>query len=606
MTIETAYTKPFDAPPILDNGGAVLNLKHRRFGAKGDGITDDTAAIQACFDAAAASGIPVYIPEGEFRFASQLVVSSRIEIVGAGLKAALVADVGVATDAVVVNPGGFGVYLYRLRWRGFSILGEAASCKNALVISRCHLSEFDIVVRAGAAEWGTVVTGCLISRFRIITSINYTPPYIEQTNATMPTLGAVKMTVADGNMPCNANEFDFIIEGGLGAGARVEDQLNQGNNRYWGTIEGVGGQGFYMTGCRGPHIANLHMETNVGFASEIANSSDVTVGPGVLVEAAGTAGQLKITNCKSTKIDGVILDTLVIDENCVRTTLGQITYNVSGGSSTITDLSGEAVWVGPFRDASTATQLGVLGGGAMDPHNLLEGGTFEYWPGGDAAAPQGWAHFGNAPAWQKTGDGLVDTRRHFSRYAAKVTIAASTDLPVSELDWETVKGRWVVLDGWIYVPTGQPDVALQLWLTGGASVLSGPAVSTKDAFVRLQAAFYCDPAQSSANLALAVGAPASFYLANFSAFVGSIGVQAFVPPRNVVEDLFLNGQRVTFAPSVPSIGTYRAGDVVLNSNPVVAGAGGSQYIVAGWKRLTTGAAHVLNTDWVSMRTLTGT
>ena len=36
------------------------------------------------------------------------------------------------------------------------------------------------------------------------------------------------------------------------------------------------------------------------------------------------------------------------------------------------------------------------------------------------------------------------------------------------------------------------------------------------------------------------------------------------------------------------------------------GAPGSQYVVTGWVRATTGSGHVLNTDWYEMRTLTGT
>ena len=57
---------------------------------------------------------------------------------------------------------------------------------------------------------------------------------------------------------------------------------------------------------------------------------------------------------------------------------------------------------------------------------------------------------------------------------------------------------------------------------------------------------------------------------------------------------------------IPTAGYYVKGDFVPNWNPVVAGGGGSQYIADGWKRLTTGSAHVLNTDWVEVRTLTGT
>lgn len=60
------------------------------------------------------------------------------------------------------------------------------------------------------------------------------------------------------------------------------------------------------------------------------------------------------------------------------------------------------------------------------------------------------------------------------------------------------------------------------------------------------------------------------------------------------------------ANSIPTTGKYVQGYFVKKSDLIVAGAGGSQYVVNGWLRLTTGSAHVLNTDWAEMRTLTGT
>jgi hypothetical protein len=63
---------------------------------------------------------------------------------------------------------------------------------------------------------------------------------------------------------------------------------------------------------------------------------------------------------------------------------------------------------------------------------------------------------------------------------------------------------------------------------------------------------------------------------------------------------------VTTSDAMPNTGPFEAGDFVSNFAPVVAGGGGSHYIVLGWKRLTTGNLHVLNTDWVEVRTLTGT
>jgi hypothetical protein len=57
---------------------------------------------------------------------------------------------------------------------------------------------------------------------------------------------------------------------------------------------------------------------------------------------------------------------------------------------------------------------------------------------------------------------------------------------------------------------------------------------------------------------------------------------------------------------MPSSGKYMNGHFVKNSNPLLTGSAGSQYIVSGWVRMTTGSNHVLNTDWRECRVLTGT
>lgn len=59
-------------------------------------------------------------------------------------------------------------------------------------------------------------------------------------------------------------------------------------------------------------------------------------------------------------------------------------------------------------------------------------------------------------------------------------------------------------------------------------------------------------------------------------------------------------------PAMPAAGTYAIGDFVSNSAPAILGAPGTRYVVQGWRRLTDGSSHVLNTDWAEFRTLTGT
>jgi hypothetical protein len=58
--------------------------------------------------------------------------------------------------------------------------------------------------------------------------------------------------------------------------------------------------------------------------------------------------------------------------------------------------------------------------------------------------------------------------------------------------------------------------------------------------------------------------------------------------------------------AVPSAGSWAIGDFVKKSNPVVAGGGGSQYVITGWVRITNGSGNILNTDWIEHRVLTGT
>ena len=54
------------------------------FGATGNGATDDTTAIQAAFNAAAAVGGVVFFPAGSYKITTTLTVTSRISILGVG------------------------------------------------------------------------------------------------------------------------------------------------------------------------------------------------------------------------------------------------------------------------------------------------------------------------------------------------------------------------------------------------------------------------------------------------------------------------------------------------------------------------------------------
>jgi hypothetical protein len=61
-----------------------FNVKDTAYGAKGDGATDDTTAIQACIDAANAAGGTVLFPPGDYRVTSQLSLGGKVSLLGSG------------------------------------------------------------------------------------------------------------------------------------------------------------------------------------------------------------------------------------------------------------------------------------------------------------------------------------------------------------------------------------------------------------------------------------------------------------------------------------------------------------------------------------------
>ena len=66
-----------------------------------------------------------------------------------------------------------------------------------------------------------------------------------------------------------------------------------------------------------------------------------------------------------------------------------------------------------------------------------------------------------------------------------------------------------------------------------------------------------------------------------------------------------SGIQATSFTALPTQSTWKTGDFATNLSIAEVGSSPNKYVIRGWTRLTNGTANVLNTDWVQSRALTG-
>ena len=124
-------------PQALNSrSGAVFNVKDPDFGATGDGVTDDTVAIQAAIDAVPADvadafvnnrGGIVYLPEGTYIISSTIELKSGVALVGDGAQATQLLYTKTTGDVIhFLSPTGIPTYFPTIRLKGFRVKVDAS------------------------------------------------------------------------------------------------------------------------------------------------------------------------------------------------------------------------------------------------------------------------------------------------------------------------------------------------------------------------------------------------------------------------------------------------------------------------------------------------
>ena len=174
--------------------GAVVNVKD--YGAVGDGITDDTAAIQAAIDSGAL-GLSVFLAPGTYKVTNTIFLRrNKVRIFGAGPGVSMVQ---------FVNAAG-----------GILFSGDANKTASLLTYSSCALENFEVISSGSAANDATVVvdlTSFSYGHFNIEAQtrrVNGTIYYGQGNAGTSPYFNHIESTGLFGGADKTQRAFGFV------------------------------------------------------------------------------------------------------------------------------------------------------------------------------------------------------------------------------------------------------------------------------------------------------------------------------------------------------------------------------------------------------------
>lgn len=164
----------------LESSGATIRSYQSRlqdqevsledFGATGDGVTDDTVAIQLAFDHCGSTGKDLLVPAATYLISSAISLASytkKFNIRGCGAKASIIKQSGTAANGLTLSYGSSTDWGAEIRAVGFTCSttssGAAVSASNAnnLTLRDCEFALFRTGVGASGST-GVVVERCTV------------------------------------------------------------------------------------------------------------------------------------------------------------------------------------------------------------------------------------------------------------------------------------------------------------------------------------------------------------------------------------------------------------------------------------------------------------
>lgn len=362
---QIATTKLYDTAAVTDavprsvRDRLAETVSVKDFGAVGDGVADDTAALQAARDwlAAQTEAPHLVFPAGIYNYTT----SPNWAIHGVTIRAQGEVQLNCtgAGDAVTIDAGSGSQVIFNMKFVGFDVYGAVGGGHGVFVRS-IHHSVIDVRVRAcNPAKDGVHVLFAVLTTFKPVVSVNQQAFPAGR----RPARGFYGGSRGVGEKLSACSIINPIIEGVSGTGIVLDDAIV--NRIELGTSE-ANSIGIELTALASENtISGLDMEVNSS-GTDAIDRGDRNTWSEILTDSL----MLIASTATGSRLTGGIYNAITNLGNF--TTLDRINYSSNGGALTDlgTNLAKQHVYnlTGASLEADNIISLGIGGGTPIKRH----------------------------------------------------------------------------------------------------------------------------------------------------------------------------------------------------------------------------------------------